>query len=340
MKIAFLINQTHKEEAIYTTTWLAMHALSRDHTVLYIGLSDFIYVDDTHIDAHVRKLTPDATFKDNDDLLQQLKSQKKERVSLMDVDVLWLRFDPVMDMLNRPWAASMGLQFAQILKKLGRYVINDPDELIQASNKLYLENFPREIRPKTIVTRSYEDILDFLQKQNDKIILKPLKGSGGKNVFMISPNELHNLKQTVEVIARDGYVIAQEYLPEATKGDMRFFLLNGEPIIIDNKYAAVQRVQPQGEIRSNIHQGAKPQVAEITEGILKLVSKVSDKLRKDGMYFVGLDIVGDKIMEINVFSPGALNMAGTLNEVNYVEYLIKDLEQRVKSFYGDTDMNV
>lgn len=340
MKIAFLINQTHKEEAIYTTTWLAMHALKRGHTVMYIGLSDFIYVDDTHIDAHARKVTPNLVFKDNEELLSKLKAQKKERVSMMDVDVLWLRFDPVMDMLNRPWAASMGLQFAQILKKLGRYVINDPDELIQASNKLYLENFPREIRPKTIVTRNYEDILEFLNKQNDKIILKPLKGSGGKNVFMISPNELHNLKQTVEVIARDGYVIAQEYLPEATKGDLRFFLLNGEPIIVDGKYAAVQRVQPQGEIRSNIHQGAKPQVADITEDILNLVSKVSDKLRRDGMYLVGLDIVGDKIMEINVFSPGALNMAGTLNNVNYIEYLINDLEERVKSFYGTADMIV
>lgn len=334
MKIAFLINQTHKEDVIYTTTWLAMHALKRGHTVLYIGLSDFIYVDDTHIDAHARTITPDVVFQDNEELLSKLKTQNKERVSMMDVDVLWLRFDPVMDMLNRPWAASMGLQFAQILKKLGRYVINDPDELIQASNKLYLENFPREIRPKTIVTRNYDDILEFLNKQNDKIILKPLKGSGGKNVFMISPNELHNLKQTVEVIARDGYVIAQEYLPEATKGDMRFFLLNGEPIIVDGKYAAVQRVQPQGEIRSNIHQGAKPQPAVITDEILSLVNKVSDKLRADGMYFVGLDIVGDKIMEINVFSPGALNMAGTLNGVNYIEYLINDLEQRVSSFYG------
>ncbi|MBD1428409.1 ATP-grasp domain-containing protein [Sphingobacterium litopenaei] len=334
MKIAFLINQTHKEESYFSTTWMALHALKRGHIIMYIGLADFVYVDDTHIDAHVRQIGPEVTVSDNEELLEKLKKQPKERISMMDVDILWLRFDPVMDMLNRPWAASMGLQFAQLLKKLGRLVINDPDELIQASNKLYLENFPREIRPKTVVTRNYSDILDFMNSQNDKIILKPLKGSGGKNVFMISPNELHNLKQTVEVIARDGYVIGQEYLPEATKGDMRFFLLDGEPIVIDGKYAALQRVQPQGEIRSNIHQGATAEVATVTEETLTLVKKVSDKLRSDGMYLVGLDIVGDKIMEINVFSPGALSAAGQLNGVDYMEYLITHLEQKAKTFYG------
>lgn len=334
MKIAFLINQTHKEEAYFTTTWMALHALRRGHIIMYIGLADFVYVDDTHIDAHVRQITPDVSISDNEDLLEKLKKRPKQRVSMMDVDVLWLRFDPVMDMLNRPWAPAMGLQFAQLLKKLGRLVINDPDELIQASNKLYLENFSRDIRPKTVVTRNYSDILDFLNLENDKIILKPLKGSGGKNVFMISPNELHNLKQTVEVIARDGYVIGQEYLPEATKGDMRFFLLNGEPIIIDGKYAALQRVQQKGEIRSNIHQGAKAEIAHVTEEVLTLVNKVSEKLRTDGMYLVGLDIVGDKIMEINVFSPGALSAASQLNGVDYIEFLIKELEQKSKSFYS------
>ncbi|WP_149914954.1 ATP-grasp domain-containing protein [Sphingobacterium cavernae] len=334
MKIAFLINQTHKEEAYFTTTWMALHALRRGHIIMYIGLSDFVYVDDTHIDAHVRQIHPEVTVLDNEDLLEKLKKQQKERISMLDVDVLWLRFDPVMDMLNRPWAPAMGLQFAQLLKKLGRFVINDPDELIQASNKLYLENFPREIRPKTVVTRNYGDILDFMNIQNDKIILKPLKGSGGKNVFMISPNELHNLKQTVEVIARDGYVIGQEYLPEATKGDMRFFLLDGEPIVINGKYAALQRVQPEGEIRSNIHQGAKAEVANVTEDTLALVKKVSAKLRSDGMYLVGLDIVGDKIMEINVFSPGALSAASSLNEVDYIAYLIQDLEEKAKNYYA------
>lgn len=287
-----------------------------------------------HIEAHARMLPPGLEISSKDDLLQQVRNTEKTRVHMGDIDVLWLRFDPTMDMYNRPWAAAMGLQFAQLIKRMGRLVINDPDNLIQASNKLYLEDFPRSVRPKTLVTRMHSDVQDFMDAQNNKIILKPLKGSGGKNVFMISPDEQHNLKQTVEVIARDGYVIAQEYLPEAVKGDIRFFLLEGKPIVIDGKYAAVQRVQQEGEIRSNIHQGAKAQVAEITDATLELVGLVAEKLVRDNMYFVGLDIVGDKIMEVNVFSPGALNLASELNKVDFVGYVVTHLEKKIAEYYG------
>ncbi|HMR20283.1 MAG TPA: glutathione synthase, partial [Sphingobacterium sp.] len=209
MKIAFLINQTHKEETNFTTTLLAYEAHRTGHTVIYLGLADFVYVDDLHIEAHARILDGSHITSSKEEMLDRLRKTNKKRLDMNAVDVLWLRFDPTMDMLNRPWAAAMGLQFAQLVKRMGRMVINDPDNLIQASNKLYLEDFPKLVRPKTLVTRMYSDVQKFLDVQNDKIILKPLKGSGGKNVFMITPEEQHNLKQTVEVIARDGYVIAQ-----------------------------------------------------------------------------------------------------------------------------------
>src|SRR5690606_13162942 len=95
------------------------------------------------------------------------------------------------------------------------------------------------------------------------IILKPLKGSGGKNVFLVDKKGNKNLKQIVEAICRDGFAIAQEYLPAAKKGDTRLFLMDGEPIIKNGKVAAIQRVQKAGEIRSNIHQGAKAKRAKI-----------------------------------------------------------------------------
>src|SRR5690606_39627559 len=92
--------------------------------------------------------------------------------------------------------------------------------------------------------------------------------------------------------------------------------MDGEPIQIDGKYACVNRVQQKGDIRSNIHQGGRAQHAHIDDTILATISQVAEKLKEDGMYFVGLDIVGDKIMEINVFSPGALNLASKLNNVD------------------------
>lgn len=334
MKIAILINQTHKEEEDFTTTFLVQKALERGHTVYYIGLADFIYEDENTISAHVRVLHPHSWHKSREELIENLKEIKKERINFDDVDVLWLRFDPSMDMINRPWAAATGIQFAQLIKNNGRLVLNDPDFLVQANNKLYLENFPKSVRPKTIVTRNHEDILRFLEVQQDRIILKPLKGSGGKNVFMIDYQERQNLKQTVEAIARDGYVIAQEYLPEASKGDIRLFLMDGEPLVIDGCYAAVKRVQEKDEIRSNIHQGGKAEIAEITDDMLHLVGKISQQLRNDNMYLVGLDIVGDKIMEINVFSPGALLHASELQNKDFAGAIIADLEEKVKKFYS------
>ena len=333
MKIAILINQSHKEEEKFTTTMLALKSLERGHSVLYIGLADFVYEDEQTVLAHCRVINPEHGLSNGADFVKHLKDAEKTLVDLGEIDVLWLRFDPTLDMLNRPWAAAAGIQFAQIVKRNGRYVINDPDYLVQANNKLYLENFPKSVRPKTLVTRNHDDVLRFLEEQKDKIILKPLKGSGGKNVFMIDYKERQNLKQTVEAIARDGYVIAQEYLPEAKKGDIRFFMMDGEPLIVDGKYAAVRRVQKEDEIRSNIHQGAKPEEAIIDENILNLVGKVSQQLKDDNMYLVGLDIVGDKIMEVNVFSPGALYHASQILKKDFANAIIMDLEKKVKDFY-------
>ncbi|HMR17971.1 MAG TPA: glutathione synthase, partial [Sphingobacterium sp.] len=120
---------------------------------------------------------------------------------------------------------------------------------------------------------------------------------------------------------------------EAAKGDIRFFLLDGKPICMDGKYAALQRVQQEGEIRSNIHQGARAELAELNEKTMELVSLVADKLIQDNMYLVGLDIVGDKIMEVNVFSPGGLGLAAELNKVDFVGYVIAHLEKKVDAFY-------
>ncbi|MDR6737064.1 glutathione synthase [Sphingobacterium sp. 2149] len=328
MKIAFVINQTHKETARFTTTLLALKAHQMGHEVYYIGLADFYY-ESAYIAAHVRKVMPDQMLTSADRFMEVLRETEKTKVSLEEMDVVWLRFDPVLDMVSRPWAGASALQFASFLKAKGVLVINDPDSLGRASNKLYLEEFDESIRPKTIVTRNYADVVRFFEQQNSLIILKPLKGSGGKNVFLINKDNQQNLKQTVEAIARDGYVIGQEYLPEAARGDIRFFLLNGEPILINGKYAAVHRVQQGDEIRSNVHQGAKTQGAVISAELLGMVDKIKDKLIQDGMYFVGLDVVGNRIMEINVFSPGALCQAEEILKEDFSGFIINKLEEKL-----------
>ena len=122
-------------------------------------------------------------------------------------------------------------------------------------------------------------------------------------------DEEHNLEEIFEAVSRDGYVIAQEYLPAAAEGDTRLFLMNGMPLRHKGKYAAFRRVRTGDDIRSNIHAGGRLRRAELDDTMFQLAEMVRPRLVEDGMFLVGLDIVGDKLMEINVFSPGGLGSA-------------------------------
>ena len=153
-------------------------------------------------------------------------------------------------------------------------------------------------------------IEEFITDLGGKAVLKPLQGSGGAGVFLVDRKEAPNLNQIIEAISRDGYVVAQEYLPEAAKGDVRMFVMNGQPLVVDGEYAAFRRTQPTKDIRSNMsrrRQGREGQGHR--RRCSQMVEVVRPKLVADGMFLVGLDIVGDKLMEINVFSPGGLGSA-------------------------------
>ena len=175
-----------------------------------------------------------------------------------------------------------------------------------------------------------ELITDFVDDLGGKAVLKPLQGSGGSGVFLINSAESPNLNQIIEAISRDGYVVAQEYLPEATEGDVRLFVMNGRPLEVDGKYAAFRRLPSAKDVRSNMSVGGKAAKAKVTDDMLHMVDVVRPKLVADGMFVVGLDIVGDKLMEINVFSPGGLGSAQSLVEVDFAPIIIEELERKVR----------
>jgi glutathione synthase len=170
-------------------------------------------------------------------------------------------------------------------------------------------------------------------------VLKPLQGSGGAGVFLVDRKEAPNLQQIIEAISRDGYVVAQEYLPEAAKGDVRMFVMNGQPLMVDGAYAAFRRTPSTKDIRSNMSAGGKAEKVKVTDDMLRMVEVVRPKLVADGMFLVGLDIVGDKLMEINVFSPGGLGSAQALYEVNFAPAIIAELERKVniRKHYPEID---
>jgi glutathione synthase len=246
-----------------------------------------------------------------------------------DIDVLFLRNDPSLDVAERPWATHVGAMFGRLAADRGVIVLNDPHGLAHAQNKLYFQDFPKAVRPETLISKSIDEIRAFIDQHPMGAILKPLQGSGGKHVFKIGSTDEANLNQIFEAVSGEGYLIAQGYLPAATEGDIRLFLMNGRPLERDGVYAAMRRVPAKGEVRSNIHASGTAVAVEITPEILEIAEIVRPKLIEDGMFLVGLDFVGDKILEINVFTPGGLNAMHDLYQVDFAESVIEALERKV-----------
>ena len=333
MKLALVVNNIFTELSDYTTTLIALTAMDMGHEVWYIGVEQLSYGKDDMVYAKARRV-PMHKYHSIDAFLRTLKSDKaiEERVTLDELDIMWLRNDPAEDVFTRSWAALAGINFGRLAMRHGVLVLNDPNGLNKAVNKMYLQYFPEEVRPRAIITRDRDDIKHFIQQEGGNAVLKPLSGSGGHNVFLIRPNDKANLNQIIEAISREGYIIAQEYLHEAVHGDTRMFLLNGKPMICKGKVAAIHRVRndADGDMRSNMTAGAIAIKAQVTPEMLEVAEIVRPKLTKDGMFFVGLDVVGNKLMEINVFSPGGLISCEHFEKAKFSREIILSLDKKVR----------
>jgi glutathione synthase len=329
MRIGLVVNDVTTEKVGYTTTRIGQTAFNNGHDVWVIGVGDFALDPDERVAARA-VAAPRARYKSPQAYLTALhgKKARSERTVVDDFDVLLLRNDPAEDTTKRPWAQTAGINFGRMAMRAGVIVLNDPNGLAKALNKMYFQNFPEEVRPQTLITQDRQEIRSFAREMGT-IVIKPLQGSGGTNVFLVRPEDLPNLNQMVDAVLRDGYVIAQEYLPQAEQGDIRLFMMNGEPLRRKGKHAAFRRVRSGGDLRSNVHAGGSLARAEIDETALELAEMVRPKLVQDGMFLVGLDIVGDKLMEINVFSPGGFGSAQKFEGVNFAAPVVHALERKV-----------
>lgn len=339
MKIAFVVNSVATEKPEYTTTRLAMTATRMGHETWLIGLEDFADGPDGALSARARAASG-RQHKSLERYLDDVQSADgvEERLCLSDLDVVMMRSDPAGDAIDRPWAITAGVAFGQLIAASGVLVVNDPEHLSRALNKAYFQHFPQVVRPRTLISRDPDAITEFVTELGGNAVLKPLQGSGGTGVFLVSSDESPNLNQIMEAISRDGYVVTQEYLPAAADGDVRMFLMNGAPLMRDGHYAAFRRINEGADMRSNMHVGGKAVPIDVTDEMLHMVELVRPKLIADGMFLVGLDIVGDKLMEVNVFSPGGLGSCQHLYDVDFAEPVIEALEAKVElhRHYGHT----
>lgn len=331
MKICFVVRSLFSQISTYTTTHLAYEAHRRGHEVVYTTMNSFSCTDD------MRVLATGVSFEGlelfhRQDFLRALQSglALKKEVCLSDFDVVFLRYNPNETETEKEKGKNPSIEFGRLLKLQGVMVVNDPGGLSKAASKMYLSAFPSEIRAQTLITRSTVKIKAFLKALKGPAIIKPLTGFGGQDVFFVKSLKDININQIISSVSKNGYVMAQEYLPAVKKGDKRILLLNGYPIFVGKQPALYLRVSPKGEIRSNMHIGGRRKKAKLTTSDLKIIEAIRPKLISDGLYFVGIDIVGDKLLEVNVFCPGGINNINELYKINVGRVIIQDLERQVR----------
>jgi len=284
MRIAILMDPLSTVKKNQDTTYaLAVEAQNRGDQVYYVA-PESLQVRDSEVFAWVQPIR----FVFAEPCYELLEGAGFE--GLDDFDVVMMRKDPPFDEQY-----FMLTHFLSLIKKAK--VINRAESLRNAPEKVYSLRFPG-IYPPTLISMDPEQIRQFMADQGGEIIIKPLNRAGGAGIIYLHQED-KNFNSLVELSTRDGdeFIIAQRYLPEVRQGDKRVILLAGKPL------GAILRIPADDEHRGNIHAGGQVQLAPITKRDEWLISQISEQLVADGLYFVGLDIIGEYITEINVTSP-------------------------------------
>ncbi|WP_371168432.1 glutathione synthase [Aliiroseovarius sp. 2305UL8-7] len=236
-------------------------------------------------------------------------------VDLADMDVVWLRQDPPFDMGYITTTHLLDMVHPDTL------VVNDPFWVRNYPEKLLVLQF-QDLTPPTMIARDLETIKAFKEQHGD-IILKPLYGNGGAGVFRLDRNDrnLASLHELFAGINREP-LIAQKFLPDVSNGDKRIILVDGEPV------GAINRVPAAGETRSNMHVGGRPEKIGLTKRDQEICAAIGPLLREKGQIFVGIDVIGDYLTEINVTSPTGIQELERFDDVNIAEKIWQAIEAR------------
>lgn len=248
---------------------------------------------------------------------------REEMLPLAGFDVIFMRAEPPLDPLM--------LNFLDSVKD-DVFIINSVQGMRVANNKLYTAVFEdpnNEIIPVTHVSKNKEYLIRMIEESSsDKMILKPLNGFGGSGVILIEKSAMGNINSLLDfyINKNDGssdYVILQEYIEGADKGDVRILLLNGLPI------GAMRRVPGEKDHRSNVSAGGSIVKHKLTEQEKLLCKKIGPKLVKDGLYFVGIDVIAGKLVEVNVMSPGGITYMNKVYKTRAQEKVVDFMESKV-----------
>lgn len=334
MRICFVVAEVRAQQATFTGIYLAWAAHRRGHEVRFVSVDDLSFLDDNNILAQTTRVRA-GDYADPAAYAQALASDEAvvEEDTLSGFDVVFLRYNPTREGEGRPGAPL--IDFGWRLRLAGTLVINDPEGMRRAGSRMYLADFPADVRTRTLVSRSKTRLKAFLKALDGPAVLKPLAPRGGEHVFYLRRRQVSNLNQMIATVTKDGYALAQEYLPEADQGEKRLLLLNAEPIRVGDRVAIYRRRPAGRRAKTDAKAGGKPGTsvrAKCDFGPVE--ARICDILRPrllaDGLTFVSVDIVGDRILELNVFTPGGLHAIAELYGVDASVVVIADLERRVR----------
>ena len=324
MKICFLMYPWEECKKLDSTLRLIHECVKRGHLVAMttperLGIRDCVTMANCEIFERGQKVSPSIWgFYKN-----AVKSWKN--VPMAGFDAVFMRANPPMDPLV--------LNFLDSVKD-DVFVMNAVKGLREANNKIYTAAYydpDHELIPTTHVSKDVEYLRQIIEESDqEQMIMKPLDGFGGRGVIIIEKSASKNIKSLLDFYVNNSgkgnksqYVILQEYIPGAERGDVRVLMLNGEPI------GAIRRVPSSNDMRSNVSAGGSVEKYKLAKDEVALCKKIGEKLVRDGLYFAGLDIIAGKLIEVNVMSPGALSEYNMLNKTKIQVPIIDFVEKTV-----------
>jgi glutathione synthase len=324
MRIAFLMDNLAQIEPVWETTSHIMYECNqRGHSVYFLEPHD-VYIRDNTVVARMRNVTvaPGQTMKGYwRALIKTLKKEELVFEAITEMDALFLRKNPPLNYQVMEFLAPIEDQV---------FMINSISGQIRGNSKLYPLHFP-EIIPRTHVSRDPKRLQRIIEKFGGAMVVKPLQRFGGEGILKVTTRDRENLNSLIHFYTRASRpypereaIMVQEFLNIAgTEGDVRILMLNGDVL------GAMRRVPKTGDFRANVHAGASVLRHEITEAQRLLCERIRGRLLQDGLYFVGIDVIGDKLIEVNCVSPGGIPRINKLNRVKLEARVVDFIEAEV-----------
>ena len=313
MRFAFIMDPIQNVLIDKDTTFVFMlESQARGHEVWYLEMRD-LFVHRSRAMGRTRRIEIRR------ELGNHFTFHGEATEPLGAFDAVFMRKDPPFDV---PYLHAT--QFLDLAQQDGAFVMNNPAGLRAANEKLFALNFPSVI-PPTLVSQDAQRIKAFMEELGGEMIIKPVDGHGGYGIFYGHRDD-RNMNSLIETMTHEGRepIIAQQYIPEVRQGDKRLIMLNGAPL------GCTLRVPRADENRGNIHVGGTCVKAEITARDREICREVGPRLRQEGLYFVGLDIIGDYLTEVNVTSPTGVQEINALNGVKLETQVIEFVERQVE----------